>query len=306
MTKLRRNHNRSGGGATMIIRVLLFILILGGLLLWLWMNTGSEDSPTDHRGTHYTIGTNDQDQSDRAKNFLPISTTGEVIDKQYYTLSYHEDHEQAEWVAYALTKASLLKPNVKREKWFQEDNEVRRGSALHRDYTGSGYSRGHLIPAADLAFSKDAMKASMFMSNMSPQLAKFNGGVWNELENQVRNWAFDKGEVYIVTGPVLSRGHIIKRIGDNNVSVPDSFYKIIYDPTKNEAISFLIPNQKSEKRLQTYAVTIDQVEDITGIDFFADYLSPSEEIRMESTYDINRWNFNEDLYLKRINNWNNR
>lgn len=303
MAQLRRNHQK-GGGSNIIRVVFLFLFIMG--MVWTYWNRNNLVPSTQSTPKTYTIG-NDTDRpiGSQNKNMLPTSSTGEVIDKGYYTLSYNEDHEQAEWVAYELTKKSLLVKNVRRENWFEEDKEVQRGSAKHRDYTGSGYSRGHLIPAADLAFSKDAMKASMFMSNMSPQKPKFNGGVWNELENQVRNWAFDRGSVYVVTGPVLSRGHIIKKIGDNRVSVPDSFYKIILDPDEEEAIGFLIPNEKSEQRLQTYAVTIDQIEAITGIDFFADFFPERKELAVESTYDINEWKFNEDLYLKRINNWNN-
>lgn len=310
MAKLRRNHERRKGSSSWIGRLgTIGMLFLAGAV-YLYNNYGADlftQKKQDHR--HYTeTATTPSNVTVTDKTMLPTSSTGEVIPHQYYTLSYVDEHEQAEWVAYELTKNSLKAKNVKRTNWFEEDKAVNSGSAIHADYKGSGYSRGHLAPAGDMAFNTTAMKESFFMSNMSPQKSVFNGGVWNELENHVRNWAWDNGSIYVVTGPILTRGHIVKRIGrKNSISVPDSYYKVILDYTgkSKKGIAFILPNEKSEKRIQEYAVSIDQVEDITGIDFFAD--APIDRIdNLESSFNINDWRIDNDLYLQRVNKWNNR
>ena len=128
---------------------------------------------------------------------------------------------------------------------------------------------------------------------------------WKELEEQVRDWAFSSGSVFVITGPVLN-SDIRQKIGDNKVSVPDKFYKIILDTKsrKEKAIAFIIPNEVSTQPLSKYAVTIDRVEEITGIDFFGDLLNDSEEEDLESKIDTGDWKFSDKRYNLRVNKWN--
>lgn len=238
-----------------------------------------------------------------SKPWLPESSTGAIVDHAYYTLSYNEDYEQAEWVAYPLTQASLRKPNVPRTNYFFDDPKVKTGSATYYDYKGSGYTKGHLAPAADMAFDTIAMRESFYMSNMSPQLRGFNNGIWRELEEQTRDWTYHNGEVYIVTGPVLA-GDLPKT--KKGVGIPAYFYKIILDnegPEK-KSISFLIPHAISTEPLQSYAVSIDSLEKVTGINFFGNLLSPENEKALESGFELNKWKFSEDRYRLRVNRWN--
>lgn len=188
-----------------------------------------------------------------------------VIEHKYYELKYSELHEQALWVAYVL-KDSYLEKNTDRKDDFREDPAIITGSASLNDYKGSGYDRGHLMPAADMVFDEVAMSESFYMSNMSPQLPGFNRGVWKRLENQVRRWVIDYEELYIISGGVLN--NIIDTIGPNRVSVPGSYYKIILDTEPEyRAVAFLIPHRKSSLTLDSFIVSIDSVEKVTGIDF---------------------------------------
>lgn len=239
-----------------------------------------------------------------ARWYLPSSTTDQVIHHDHYSLSYSEEHEQAEWVAYKLTKSSLLIPNVPRTDWFEKDPAVSTGSAEYKDYSGSGFTRGHLAPAGDMAFNESAMIESFFMSNVSPQKRPFNNGIWKELEEQVRDWAFQFDELYVITGPVLVGS--TQRIGRNQVAVPEYFYKIILTSSAPDpiAIAFLIPNELSEKKLQDYVVTIDSLEALTNIDFFHQLLENEQEISLESTLSTDDWRFSESRYLQRIEKWN--
>src|SRR6056297_2800745 len=159
-------------------------------------------------------------------DFLPTSTTGQVVEHTHYTLSYDEQHEQAEWVAYELT-ASEVNGSYDRTDNFRKDPKVSTGSASLSDFKGSGYDRGHLAPAGDMSFSYTAMSESFYLSNMSPQEASFNRGIWRQLESQVRDWAQNNGSVYVVTGGILDGSY--QDIGPNDVTVPSDYYKVILD-----------------------------------------------------------------------------
>jgi len=238
-----------------------------------------------------------------AFNYLPTSTTGQVIQHSHFTLSYSEKYEQAEWVAYELTPDELR--NVaEREDNFREDPKVLTGSASTDDYRRSGYDRGHLAPAGDMGFSEEAMSESFFMSNMSPQNRSFNRGVWRSLESQTRDWAAEDGSLYVVTGGVLTE--IGKTIGQKNkVGVPKYYYKILFDIEapgldghsldghRMKAIAFLLPNKGSDAPLSEFVVSIDSVENMTGIDFFPALPDELEE-KLESDVRINGWKFSDN------------
>lgn len=222
-------------------------------------------------------------------NYLPISTTGQIIKHQFYTLSYSEDHEQAEWVAYELTKKEVF-GTFQRTNDFRPDPLVKTQSAQLSDYKGSGYDRGHLAPAGDMKMNHTSMSESFFMSNMSPQTPSFNRGIWLQLEKQVRAWAVWDESIYVVTGGVFK--DFLGQIGTNHVMIPGSFYKVIIDYREPwiKAIAFVLPNEKGTKQLIEYVVTIDYVESITGIDFFP-ALPDSLENILESTKDVSKWFF---------------
>ena len=211
---------------------------------------------------------------------------GEKIRHTRYSLSYIENHEQAEWVYYKLN-SSLLMGVTKRSNNFRSDSKIISGSAKVSDYRKSGYDRGHLAPAGDMKSSQRAMSESFFMSNMSPQLPSFNRGGWKKLESLVRFWAKDS-EINIVTGGILNKS--LSKIGSSGVSVPDYFYKIIFDTYECKMIGFVMPNKKITLELQSYVKTIDEIEELTGIDFFYD-LEDHLEDELESSVNINTWTF---------------
>ena len=169
--------------------------------------------------------------------YLPTSTTKQIVKHDYYTLSYNEKFEQAEWVAYELKK-EYLKNNDFKRPYFIEDPKVTTGSADWRNYKKSGYDKGHLCPAGDMEFDKKAYDDTFYTSNISPQNHEFNSGVWNRLENKVRYWAEKYNDVYVVTGGVLKDSDI--KIGTEEVSVPKYFYKIVLTKSGKEhkAIAF--------------------------------------------------------------------
>lgn len=201
------------------------------------------------------------------ESMLPESTTGSVVQHVHYMLSYHEAYEQAEWVAYVLDKRHLTYDDRERP-YFIEDPRVKTKSADWRNYRGSGYERGHLCPAGDRRYSEDAYKETFYTSNISPQKADFNAGVWNRLEQQVRSWGKRYGRVIIITGGILEKG--LPVIGDEEVAVPGAYYKIIVrgDAGNPAILAFLIPHRETEAPLSRFLVSVDSLEARTNIDFF--------------------------------------
>lgn len=203
---------------------------------------------------------------------LPESTldnySEQIISRKGYTVSYNSDYCNPNWVAYVLERGELRAPKTKRSDKFIKDPEVNFNQAGNEDYRRSGYDRGHLAPAADMSWSTSTMAESFYFTNMSPQKPSFNRGIWKELEEQVRKWADKESILLVATGPVLEKG--LKRIGPNRVAVPKYFYKVIIDPTGSDkkGIGFVMSNEASKKSLQEYAVSIDSVERLTGINFF--------------------------------------
>ncbi len=193
-----------------------------------------------------------------------------------FTLCYREDYEQPEWVAYTITPEKLVK-ETERANNFRADPQISTGSATPDDYKASGYDRGHLAPAADMAYSDATMRESFYMSNMSPQEPSFNRGIWNNLENDVRAIAAGCDCLYVITGPVLEKpASKYAHIGTNEVSVPEYYYKVLlavtYEGTQRESVTsyaYIVPNGKTDENPSKFICTIDDVEKRTGIDFFS-------------------------------------
>jgi endonuclease G len=224
-------------------------------------------------------------------DLLPSSTTNQIVKHDYYTLSYNEKYEQAEWVGYELKEEYLTNSNYKRP-FFIEDPKVETQSADWRNYKKSGYDKGHLCPAADMEFSLAAYNDTFFTSNISPQKHSFNGGVWSRLENKTRYWAGKYKRIYVVTGGVLESG--LKTIGKEKVSVPNYFYKILFDDSRGEykMIGFLVPAVSSKKPLYDFVVSVDKIEQMTGIDFFPK-LNDKVENELEKSSDYKSWSFDK-------------
>jgi endonuclease G len=221
---------------------------------------------------------------------IPRNTSNhQIIRHPGYTLQYNEKHEQADWVAYVLTREET-NGIYKRTNDFESDPYIKTGSAIDGDYAGSGFDRGHLAPAADMGWSFESMQASFYYSNMSPQVPSFNRGIWSRAEAFTRNAAIENDSLFVVTGPVLRDD--LPQIGPNKVSVPEYYYKVLldYGLPEQKALAFLIPNQAGAFPLSNYTVSIDSIEALTGIDFF-DKLPDSVESVLESEVNNDLWPF---------------
>ena len=265
-----------------IIYPLLVILIVGGLFYGeKYVTSLNEKQEIAEAQTRYS------EPSKFTEDFLPKSTTGEIVKHDYYILSYNKKHLQSEWVAYALHPSHLSDNSFKRP-YFEIDNKVKGGSADWRNYQKSGYDRGHLCPAGDRRFSFEAYKETFLTSNASPQDRGFNSGIWNRLEIQIRNWVSKKGEMYIITGGVLKDG--LPTIGSEKVSVPEYFYKIVvtYNQDKPVSIAFLIPNKATSNHISTFVTSVSDIENTTGLSFFTN-LPQEIEAQLKMPIDYRFW-----------------
>ncbi len=301
----RKSSSSSGG---FLFKTGIFAL-LAGAAFWLFNKFGGkgEGTPIDVKppiempvepSSNHTANTPGQVPIE----LLPASSTGAVVTHTWFVLSYDEDHEQAEWVAYELTRARLNENWAARPNTFRPDPDVRTESATPRDYSGSGYDKGHLCPAADMAFDEKAIDESFLMSNISPQDPAFNVGVWRELEELTRDWARKFNKLYIATGPVLSQANYTQ-IGFSKVSVPNAFYKVLLAPEQRRAIAFIMPNQLSDSPIMEYACSIDKVEKVTGLDFFPSLLKGLDE-ELEASLDKDAWPVNKSRQEERVKVWN--
>ncbi|MFY0604975.1 MAG: DNA/RNA non-specific endonuclease [Flavobacteriaceae bacterium] len=211
---------------------------------------------------------------------LPDSITTQIIKRPFFTLSYNELHEQADWVAYTLYPNNEDSTVVRKNR-FKSDPLVVSESASLKDYKGSGYDRGHLAPSKALSFSQEANDASFFMSNMSPQELNFNRGIWKKIEAAVYKWSQKSDSLYVVTGPVLNT--VIDTIGENKVSVPSAYYKTVlrFKDARMSGIGFLIENKKSSQPIESFFSSIDSIEKVTGFNFYA-LLDTIKQSRLEA------------------------
>ena len=252
---------------------------------------------------------------------LPAVVEGQqVVHHTAYSLGYSRQHGQPAWVAYMLTRQHA-QGDLPRKDSFKADPLVEGGSATPADYTRSGYDKGHLAPNADMSWDLTVQKECYYMSNMSPQTHAFNAGLWSRLEALVRDWAIALDSLYVVTGPVLSAATIMdchtvircdvdgvcdtmtdcvtlietpnamRTIGKNTtVTVPEYFYKVVYHPASHQAIALLVPHENKKGPLKAWAVTVDAVEAVTGLDFFPD-LDDELEDAVEGNICVPCWNW---------------
>ena len=213
--------------------------------------------------------------------------SSQILVRLGYVTSYNHDTKCPNWVAWHLKGEDTDGP-YRRLGYFHEDEEVPSPRATLDDYRGSGWSRGHMCPAGDNKWNARAMYESFSLVNVCPQNANLNSGLWNSIEIDCRRWARQYDDIYIVCGPLfLNQEH--EAIGINKVVVPEAFFKVVLCLNgKPKGLGFIVRNTDGNKKRDLYYNSIDQVERITGYDFFP-ILPDSLENIVESTCNINDW-----------------
>lgn len=208
-----------------------------------------------------------------------------------YTSLYSNDIKQPVWVAWDLTAEETTGKYSRTDEFTTDPTLEGKGVPDTRDYTHSGYDRGHMAPAADFKWSLQAMEESFYIgSNICPQDHTLNEKTWCDLEKACRYWA-KRGTLYIACGPYFLSSSP-KTIGVNKVAVPDGFWKVILTKRngKWQAIGFSFPNKPTSDDFHKYAMSVDDVEKLTGLDFFTS-LDDKTESAVEKTFDLSLWKY---------------
>lgn len=221
---------------------------------------------------------------------LTINQPEQILVRAGYTTSYNNKTKNANWVAWHLTKEHTSGNWSRDGIPYTVDTDVKGGRQELEDWYGHTLpiDHGHMCPAGDCKWSKDAMVQSFLLTNMCPQNSNLNRGDWEELESRCRGWARHYGEIFIACGPIFYN-KAYQTIGDNKVGVPDAFYKVILCMSKTpKALGFIYPNNGTHHNMQYYVTTVDKVEETTGIDFF--YNLPDDiENDIESIANFKKW-----------------
>ncbi|MGM9829272.1 MAG: DNA/RNA non-specific endonuclease [Muribaculaceae bacterium] len=197
---------------------------------------------------------------------LPAGMKNVVCHYSGFTSYFNPETHIPNCVAYEIIESETT-GDEPRKKSFEADHTID-GCAESSDYRNSGYDRGHMAPAADMKWSKEAMEESFLMTNICPQVKSLNSGIWHRLEQRVREWAARDSSIIVVCGPIFTPGKPVEQIGEIGVAVPHRFFKALYAPGRNIGIAFIFDNDKVKGELRKYAVTIDSVERETGLDLF--------------------------------------
>lgn len=282
--KKAQKHSKIG----CIITIIVLIPVFYGLYLYLQQSETRPSSPD--KAVVIPTASVRQPIPTAEKLTIPRTITPrkeQIIHHTGYIVSYNENLRLPNWVAYELTRQET-QGNAKRTDRFITDPSVKGVIATNADYAHSGYDKGHMAPAADMKWSNTAMKESFYFSNMCPQHPELNRRKWKDLEEKIRDWAITDSAIIIICGPIIEKTP--QKIGKNKVTVPQKFFKVILSPftTSPKAIGFLFKNRRSVSPLTTYAVSVDSIETLTGMDFFSP-LPDELENKIESQVNCAQW-----------------
>jgi endonuclease G len=292
------------------ITIAIFVVVFLGLILLLHVNGKTSDDYAYSEMASLNEDVEDEDSTENSEKVhnesnahvepatsdsifdicKPAPLVGvseQIIKKKSYIASYNKDTKIANWVAWHLT-SEHTEGSIGRGNMFHEDEEVPSPKATVEDYKGSGWSRGHMCPAGDNKWDAEAMYQSFSLINVCPQNASLNSGLWNSLEIDCRNWAKRFHDIYIICGPVFfQQDHEV--IGINEIYVPEAFFKVVLCLNgKPKGLGVIVKNTAGNKKKDIYYNSIDQVERITGMDFFP-LLSDDVEDEVESNLDMDMW-----------------
>ncbi len=222
---------------------------------------------------------------------VPRGMSNEVLTSEAMTVYFNPKYHIPNCVIYELTETEVTisdSPGAEKRKNYNYDKDPStRNSPEHWDYRSSGYDRGHMAPAMDMKWSPAAMRQCFYMTNMCPQDHDLNGGAWRLLEEKIHRWGKRDKRLIIATGPIM--GKSVKTTGKScAVAIPDAFYKVVYAPEQGRAIGFIYPNEPVSGSFKKRAVTIDEVERLTGLDFFP-ALPDNVENALESHANPDQW-----------------
>ena len=265
-------------------------------------STYSEDedneAATEMSELYQSVSLNEIDYEKQAQPRVGKNVSDKKIAHKAYSLSYNKEYRVPNWVFYELTREEI-EGDLERSNNFQADPAIKDEDASQlEDYRNSGWDRGHMAPSMDMNWDAEILDESYFLSNMCPQDHDFNSGIWLDLEHQVRFWAKRDSAICVVSGPIIpkSKQEKCRRLKNSKVLIPEYFYKVVFAPfaKKPRAIAFVMPKRQEDAKISSFAITVDSLEVLTGIDFFP--ILPDElEHKVEATINLRDWFRKKDI-----------
>lgn len=243
--------------------------------------------------------------------FINDDRARQILRREAYTSCYNHETRCPNWVAWVLT-IDKVQGDIERKVWYDDagnviginnfvpsmvkgeyivDNEAETPKPEFTDWDlmPIGMSHGHMCPAADCKASKAAMNQSFLLTNICVQAEKLNTGSWNKLEMRCRDWTLKYGRLFIVAGPVFVDGKVTSTMGQNKVAIPDGFFKaVLCMEGKPKGIGFLYSNNNDKHTMDEAVRSIDEIETMTGIDFFPQLPNDIEDV-VESHASLKEW-----------------
>lgn len=284
--KSKKKNNSSIKKTLQLIVFAIFVII--GIFYAIDFATSSSNS---ENAAEEELLTSDHNINVNSAKLLEVKAPEELseqfIEYKGFNVSFNTQYRIPNYVVYELTLQES-KGDESRAKSFAKDETVDRCPEPY-EYTRSGYDRGHMAPAADMKWDYDAMHNSFYMTNICPQKHSLNSGGWKRLEEKIRDWVVKDSALIIVTGPIITEN--METIGDG-IAVPTKFFKAILAPFSNpqKAIGFIYKNEGGQKKIKDQAVSIDEIEQQTGLDLFFN-LPDDIENKLEKSCNFQQWNY---------------
>ncbi len=271
-------------------------VVVPALLLTVYINKGGDEQEPAEEAERAQVLNSDEVLPATATTttdgnyesvLFPRGLSNTVVRYKGFTAHFNKQLHIPNCVVYEIT-AQEARGKRERSGNFERDEKVP-GCPNWWDYRDSGYDRGHMAPAGDMKWNEQAMNETFFLTNICPQDNALNAGLWNDLELKIREWARRDKSLVVVTGPIV--GNSPKTIGqDLDIAVPEAFFKVILAPKTSpmKAIGFICPNRACGGSLKSYAVSVDEVEERTGMNFF-NALPDDVENRIEASSNLYQW-----------------
>ncbi|WP_300700361.1 DNA/RNA non-specific endonuclease [Bacteroides sp.] len=294
MVQRRRKKQSSKGVVYLIILIAIACFLYEPIAKVLHLNQSVFATGSVEKGAANQLSSENTVIGDDVLLPAPLKSMPEqILHRKGYTVSYNKDMKIPNWVAWELSPEKLVERESRTDKFLPDPDLPQDEAVTTNDYKGAGMDRGHMCPAGDNRWHWKAMQESFYMTNICPQNHNLNRGDWKELEEACRKWAQAEGKIYIVCGPILyQQKH--RTIGkQHRVTVPEAFFKVILCTTSTppKAIGFIYKNASGNHPLDSYVNSVDEVERITGIDFFP-ALPDEVEDKVEATYNLSLWTKN--------------
>lgn len=224
--------------------------------------------------------------------FISHKTADGVVN---YSLEYDVDRRHPRWVAFVFDNYTSAQNHTRRTNAWGWDSKIPSRYSTDNWFSGSGYSRGHMVASSDRYYSKQANEQTFYYSNMTPQNQDHNGGIWNQLEQLVQGWGRNAGfrdVLYVAKGGTIRDGQISTRKLNGKMVIPQYYYMamVVKKGDAYHGIAFWTEHRKYTKTsLSSLAISIDELEQRTGIDFFHNLPDDIEQVVEAETLSSHRW-----------------